>query len=87
MDGHYLTRVAGDPMNRGQDVNRMCNYCGEEVSTGEDIKWSCKHFDPVRKEVDAGLAGIQTRTCPTALKTGLHRPYKLTAPRHIGELL
>ena len=64
-------QALNDMADFDQDVNRMCNYCGEEVSTGEHIKWNCKHFDPVRKEVDAELAGIADKHLPNCIKNGV----------------
>ena len=56
-----------------QDVNRMCSYCGEGLPTSDHIKWVCKHFDPVRKKVDAELASISHKHfCRKASKTELH---------------
>jgi len=64
-------QALNDIADFNQDVDRMCSYCGEEASTGEHIKWSCKHFDPVRKEVDAELAGIADKHLPNCIKNGV----------------
>ena len=59
-------QALNDIADFNQDVDRLCSYCGEEASTGDHIKWSCKHFDSVRKEVDAELAGVAENIFQTA---------------------
>ena len=64
-------QALNDITDYNQDVDRMCRYCGEAVSTSDHIRWSCKHFDPVRKEVDAELASIPHKYFPSCVKNGI----------------
>ena len=41
-----------------QDYDTVCDYCFEADSTIDHIKWTCKAFDPIRKEKNADLASI-----------------------------
>ena len=41
-----------------QDVDSRCNYCLQEKSTVNHIRWECNHFDDKRKEVDPELASV-----------------------------
>lgn len=61
---HALNDIA----DYNQDVSRLCSYCGEELSAIGHIKWECKHFDPVRKEVDVELASIAHEHLPDSIK-------------------
>ena len=54
-----------------QDVGRLCSYCHEAVSTSDHVKWECKHIDPIRKEVDAELAGVPHKYFPSCVKSGI----------------
>ena len=49
----------------------MCSYCHAAISTSDHIKWGCKHFDPVRKEVDAELASIPHKYFPSCVENGI----------------
>ena len=50
-----------------QDVDRICSYCMEAVSTNDHIKWECKFFAPTRKSIDAELASVPHKSLPTCL--------------------
>lgn len=54
-----------------QDVGRLCSYCHEAVSTSDHVKWECKHFDPIRKEIVAELAGVPRKYFPSCVKNGM----------------
>ena len=54
-----------------QDVSRVCSYCNQDISTQDHIKWECSFFAPVRKEIDAELAGVPHRYLPSCIKSGI----------------
>ena len=58
-------------VDSNQDVGRICSYCHEAISTSDHIKWVCKHFDPIRKEVDAELAGVPHKYFPSCVTNGI----------------
>jgi len=54
-----------------QDVEGVCNYCYEADSTADHVRWACKHFDPIRKEIDAELAAIPYAYLPHCIRCGI----------------
>ena len=54
-----------------QDIEGICSYCMEADSTAEHVRWSCKHFDSKRTEIDAELAAIPLKYLPQCVRCGI----------------
>ena len=54
-----------------EDVGRTCTYCHEAVTTSDHIRWECKRFDPLRREINDELASIPHKWIPCCLKNGI----------------
>jgi len=37
----------------------------------DHVRWACKHFDPIRKEIDADLAAIPYTYLPQCVRCGI----------------
>ena len=59
----------------------MCSYCGEAPATSDHIQWGCKHFDPIRKDVDVELASIAHKHLPESIRKGIAPAMKLDGQR------
>ena len=54
-----------------EDLGRICTYCKEAISTSDHIRWVCKYFDPVRREIDEEPASVSHKWIPCCLKNGI----------------
>ena len=53
------------------EVDKQCNYCMEDASTAEHIRWHCHFFESVRQQVDEELAEVPRRYFTPCLKCGI----------------
>ena len=60
-----------------EDYDEECDYCLEDPSTSDHIKWRCKFFEPIRCATDEELAAIPRRYFPPCVRCAIAPAMKL----------
>ena len=63
--------AANDIASINEDVDKMCTYCGEELSTDDHIKWQCSFFKGARQAADSIIAKIPLKYLPACVRCGI----------------
>ena len=65
------TMAKGTIASFNEDVDKQCNYCKEDVSTAEHIRWRCKFFQGIREATDEQLAKVPVNCLTACIKCGI----------------